>query len=95
MLGLMSAQPVIYLDIGLRNLHPKFLADLKKRCEYVKIDLQNIDEEKIATEVRNILSSTRLKTNEVIEKYVFCPSSNFSWYDLFRDLNSGKSQSRA
>jgi len=93
MLGLVSNKPVIYCDIGLRNLHPDFLNHLKNRCEYVKIDLENLDKNYLTIQLSEALSSQKSFSNEGIKKYVFCKSNNFSWKEIFLRLNSGKSLS--
>ncbi len=93
MLGLVTDKPVIYCDIGLRKLHPDFLYDLKNRCEYVKIDLENLDKSYLATKLSEALSSQKSFSNEGIKKYVFCKSDKFSWKEIFLRLNSGKSLS--
>ena len=90
LLGLVSDKPVIYCDIGLRNLHSEFLEDLKKRCEYVKIDLKEFDKELLAEQLRETLLSPRSFSNEEMKKYVFCESTEFSWKEIFWQLNSGK-----
>lgn len=89
MLGLVSDRPVIYCDIGLRKLHPEFLEDLKKRCEYVKIDLENLDKSSLKVQLTGAISSQQSFSNEGIKKYVFCESSEFSWLRIFSRLHSG------
>ncbi|MEK9943273.1 MAG: hypothetical protein VW771_12470, partial [Gammaproteobacteria bacterium] len=89
MLGLVSDRPVIYCDIGLRKLHPEFLEDLKKRCEYVKIDLENLDKKLLKVQLIGAISSQQSFSNEGIKKYVFCESSEFSWPRIFSRLHSG------
>ena len=89
-LGLVSDKPVIYCDIGLRNLHPEFLEDLKKRCEYVKINLKDYDKNALREQLRETLLSSRTFNNEEMRKYVFCESTEFSWKEIFWQLNSGK-----
>ena len=95
MLGLVSDKPVIYCDIGLRNLDKDFVNDLKMRCEYVKIDLDNIDPRLIKKRLSNALSSPNIYSNEVMRKYVFCESTEFSWPELFWQLHSGERLSTA
>ena len=90
MLGLVSNKPVIYCDIGLRNLHPGFLNDLKNRCEYVKIDLENLDKNYLTIQLSEALSSQKSFSNEEIKKYVFCKSTKFSWMEIFLQLHSGR-----
>ena len=90
LLGLVSDKPVIYCDIGLRNLHPEFLEDLKKRCEYVKIDLKEFDQKLLGERLREILLSSRSFSNEEMRKYVFCESDEFSWKGIFWQMNFGK-----
>ena len=93
MLGLVTDKPVIYCDIGLRKLHPDFLYDLKNRCEYVKIDIENLDKSYLTNRLSEALSSEKFFSNEGIKKYVFCKSDKFSWEEIFLRLNSGKSLS--
>ena len=90
MLGLVSNKPVIYCDIGLRNLHPGFLNDLKNRCEYVKIDLENLDKNYLTIQLSEALSSQKSFSNEEIKIYVFCKSTKFSWMEIFLQLHSGR-----
>lgn len=90
MLGLVSDKPVIYCDIGLRNLHPDFLRDLKNRCQYVKIDLSNLDRKPLTERFEEALSRRTSFGNAEMKKYVLCKSTEFSWAEMFSQLNSGK-----
>ncbi len=90
MLGLVSDKPVIYCDIGLRNLHEVFMKDLKTRCEYVKIDPDDLDPQAIKNRLSSALSSSKIYSNEEMRKYAFCESTEFSWTEIFWQLNSGK-----
>ena len=90
MLALMSCKPVLYCDIGLRNLHPDFLEDLKKRCEYVKIDNDDQSSGELAEIIKNQCNKGVVRTNQMMKRYVFCDESKFNLGSIFLALNAGR-----
>ena len=90
MLALMSCKPVLYCDIGLRNLHPDFLEDLKKRCEYVKIDNDDQSSGELAEIIKNQCNQGVVRTNQMMKRYVFCDESKFNLGSIFLALNAGR-----
>ena len=90
MLALMSCKPVLYCDIGLRNLHPDFLEDLKKRCEYVKIDNDDQSSGELAEIIKNQCNQGVVRTNQMMKRYVFCDKSKFNLGSMFLALNAGR-----
>jgi hypothetical protein len=90
MLALMSCKPVLYCDIGLRNLHPDFLEDLKKRCEYVKIDYADQCSVELAEMIQNQCNQGVVRTNQMMKRYVFCDESKFNLGSIFLALNAGR-----
>ena len=91
MLALVSDKPVIYCDIGLRQLHTDFFLDLKNRCEYVKIDLNSSIKPQLNDASLRWWSNPVRRSNEKIKRYVFCEKTVFNWIDLFRALERGQS----
>ena len=89
MLALMSCKPVLYCDIGLRNLHPDFLEDLKKRCEYVKIDNSAQSSGEVAEMIQNQCNQGVVRTNQMMKRYVFCDESKLNLGSIFLALNAG------
>jgi len=90
MLALMSCKPVLYCDIGLRNLHPDFLEDLKKRCEYVKIDNHDQSSGDLAEIIQNQCHQGVVRTNQMMKRYVVCDESRFNLGSIFLALNAGR-----
>ena len=91
MLALMSDKPVIYLDIGLRNLRQDFLGSLKQRCEYIMIDISELGSLDLTGLVGQLWATRTERSNESISSYVFASSEKISWKDVFSAVNAGKS----
>jgi len=91
MLALVSNKPVIYCDIGLRQLHPQFMRDLKNRCEYVKIDLERELTPQLDNAFAKCWSDAAVRSNDGITPYVLCRQDSLDWVTLFRALDKGKS----
>tara|TARA_B100000676_G_scaffold77387_2_gene76999 strand:+ start:679 stop:2085 length:1407 start_codon:yes stop_codon:yes gene_type:complete len=91
MLALVSEKPVIYFDIGLRNLRQDFLSVLKQRCEYLEIDIAELESLDLTRLVGQLWSKTTERSNEAISSYVFARSEKISWKDIFSAVNAGKS----
>jgi len=89
MLALVTDKPVIYFDIGLRRLHLEFIEDLKRRCEYAKIDLDSDMNQQVATALTKFWSSDVVRTNTTISRYSLCDDSRFKWLDVFRSVALG------
>jgi hypothetical protein len=90
MLALMSDKPVIYFDIGLRNLRDDFIADLKRRCEYVKIDVSDLKRFDLDEALSQCWEAATERTNEVITRYVFCEAESVGWGAIFSAVNEGR-----
>jgi hypothetical protein len=90
MLALVSDKPVIYCDIGLRQLHPKFLRDVKERCEYVKIDLDYSVGPQLEEAFSGMWAGGVPRSNQAIMRYVRSDGEAFSWFRLFRSSNNCK-----
>jgi len=91
MLALVSDKPVIYFDIGLRNLRQDFLDALKQRCEYIKIDISKLESLDSTRLVGQLWATGTERSNESISSYVFSSSEKISWKDVFSAVNAGKS----
>ena len=90
MLALVSDKPVIYLDIGLRNLQKDFILDLKRRCEYVKIEFSDSERWGLTDALSQCWEVSAERTNEGIARYVFCDPERFSWKAVFSAVNAGR-----
>ena len=89
MLALVSDKPVIYFDIGLRRLHPKFVRELKSRCEHAKIDLNSDISRQVKATLARFWSGGASQTNTGIAPYALCEESQFSWFGLFKSVARG------
>jgi hypothetical protein len=89
MLALVSDKPVIYFDIGLRRLHPKFVRELKSRCEHAKIDLNSDISGQVKATLARFWSGGVSQTNTGIAPYALCKESQFSWFGLFKSVARG------
>jgi len=91
MLALVSDKPVIYFDIGLRNLRQDFLDALKQRCEYIKIDISELESLDLTRLVEQLWTKKTERSNEAISRYVFSGTEKISWRNVFSAVNAGKS----
>jgi hypothetical protein len=91
MLALASEKPVIYFDIGLRQLHPYFLSQLKKRCEYARIDLSGHRTYQVKEILASIWSKSIPRSNLDIVRFSVSRESKFDLVELFSAVNKGVS----
>ena len=89
LLALMSDKPVIYFAIGLRRLHSGFMEDLKKRCEYAKIDVNQDMREQVRLALSAACSNNKERSNSALVRYTLCDESRFNWLDLFFSTSRG------
>ena len=85
-LAITSDKPVIYFDIGLRNLRPEFLASLRKRCTIITIVFDEQWGEQVRTGLDNYEREKRTHSNIGLEKYSLCKDSSFSLSTLLLDI---------
>jgi len=88
-LAVMSNKPVIYFDIGLRRLAPKFATDLRDRCEYAKISLSSDMRKQCADAMEKFWSADREWSNSEIFQYSMCEEEHFHWPSLFKAVSTG------
>ena len=88
-LAIMSDKPIIYFDIGLRRLAPKFAADLINRCEYAKIDLDGDMAEQVRLALAQFRSVGTTRSNAALACYALCEKSSFNWFELFNATAHG------
>ena len=89
MLALVSDKPVIYFDIGLRRLAPKFTADLINRCEYAKINFSSDMRKQCADAMEKFWSGDREWSNSKILRYSLCEEEHFHWSGLLKAVSTG------
>jgi len=80
MLALVSDKPVIYFDIGLRRLHSEFDRDVKSRCEYARIDMDEQLNEQIEVALDHFWSANVKRDNTCMARFAICSREEFDWY---------------
>ena len=83
-LAMLMDKPVIFLDIGLRRLAPKFLSMLKERCHYVSIDINGDLDDQITEAISSYSAEHSSWSNLGLENYCLSGHSTFRWKDIFR-----------
>ena len=68
-IALFTQKPVIFFDIGLRNLVPEYLELVRKRCHYVLIDWSQDISEQIVEAVTLFQKTTSQWSNVDLEPY--------------------------
>jgi len=68
-IAMFTDKPVIYFDIGLRNMTPKFLNLIRKRCHYRTIDWSSDVYEQISDQLRSFHDRQGEWSNDGLEDY--------------------------
>ena len=81
---LSSDRPVIFFDIGFRNLVPDYLELVRNRCYYVDIDWSNDLVDQISEAVNELTRVTRSWDNSFLSAFSMAHSTpNQIWRELF------------
>jgi hypothetical protein len=72
-LVLSSDRPVIFFDIGLRNLVPDYLELVRNRCYYVDIDWNNDLNDQIGQAINGLLEAPRNWNNSFLGEFSLTP----------------------
>ena len=67
--SLFTEKPVIFFDLGLRNMNVGFMELLRARCNYTKIDMTGDMIEQIKNALKKYNESTTNYSNEVLKEY--------------------------
>ena len=67
--SLFTEKPVIFFDLGLRNMNLGFMKLLRARCNYTKIDMTGDMIEQIKNALKQYNESTAIYSNEVLKEY--------------------------
>ena len=85
-LAIFSDKPVIYFDIGLRNLDPEFEQDLRQRCTVLEIDFDMEWEEQIRAGLTRYASEGKTCSNTTLGQYSLCAQDDFSISSTIMDI---------
>lgn len=85
-LAIFSDKPVIYFDIGLRNLDPEFQQDLRQRCTVLEINFDIEWEEQIRAGLRRYASEQKTCSNIPLGRYSLCDQDDFSISSTIMDI---------
>ena len=67
-LAFSTDRPIIFFDLGLRNLSPEYRKDIRQRCHYVEVPELH-DSEHVREEIRYKLQTQTRKRNSQMRKY--------------------------
>ncbi len=67
--SIFTEKPVIFFDLGLRNLNEEFMELLRARCNYTKIDMTGDMIEQIKIALNKYNESTSSYSNEALKEY--------------------------
>ena len=84
--ALFSDRPVIYFDIGLRELTEEFLTDLRSRAHVVSIDWSDDWIPQIREGINSYESGEQTHSNISLKKYALPQNSDFSMLESLVDL---------
>lgn len=77
--AMLTSKPILYFDIGLRPVTDQFLATLKERCFYWKININANLNEQVETAIMEFSRGIHCGSNLNIAKYCLCKKETFSW----------------
>ena len=67
-LAFSTDRPIIFFDLGLRNLSPEYRKDIRQRCHYVEVPELH-DSDHVREEIRYKLKNQTRKRNSQMRKY--------------------------
>ena len=67
-LAFSTNKPIVYFDLGLRNLTPEYKEDIRQRCHYIKVH-NAFDSGDIREEILYKLKNQERKKNSQMRKY--------------------------
>ena len=67
-LAFSTDRPIIFFDLGLRNLSPEYRKDIRQRCHYVKVPELH-DSDHVREEIRYKLKNQTRKRTSQMRKY--------------------------
>ena len=85
-LSIFSDKPVIYFDIGLRNLNPAFARSLEQRCSIIPIDWGGVWEEQVRDGIEKYESEAREYSNRQLERFSICEHDQLRMRDVILDI---------
>ena len=91
LLGTFTTAPLAPHSQASSNTTSYFLDALKQRCEYIKIDISELESLDSTRLVGQLWATRTERSNESISSYVFSESEKISWKDVFSAVNAGKS----
>ena len=85
-IGIFTDKPIIYFDIGCRNMSDEFCRELKKRVFFCEIDVSGENTEQITDFKRAFEQASIEWSNKHLAKYSITSGKNYGFWAPLLDL---------